>query len=469
VKPWAYYEQYDNWLDTYGMDAVLAVYHSGHGGMDGAGVFSVPLGADWGGLGTWATSDRMRLGNEQANYIFFSTCESLRVLGGHNPIRTWSPANLGFRMLFGFETTSWDDPNYGKYFWEEWRGGQRSLSTAWLEASWRIAHDQAPSVVACGASAAEAQNRLYNEASFAWEHVSNAWWWWRWYSAASSAIAVREGVRSLPAQLLVAELAPTGVADGSAVRRVVERLALPVRVPSEIATARDGSFVVAEGSRRILFAPDGSFEAQLAAPNSFNRAQIDLAHAASIAGDAVRRFGLDDEGPLVFDRVRLSAEGGGTGDGSGRLEGPYIIGTTVQYRQSINGLPVITPDAGTVRVTVDNDGTVTSVQSSVRRVAALHDRPRNARAAPGEESALGRAPADDAGVERLLSEAWRKRLATWVVRGDVPAQYTIVPGSTEIGYDVRGNHALIVARRAVEVDFGRGIRKRYWVTAPIFG
>jgi hypothetical protein len=30
VAPWAYYEQYDNWQDTYGMDAVLAVYHSGH-------------------------------------------------------------------------------------------------------------------------------------------------------------------------------------------------------------------------------------------------------------------------------------------------------------------------------------------------------------------------------------------------------------------------------------------------------
>jgi hypothetical protein len=112
---------------------------------------------------------------------------------------------------------------------------------------------------------------------------------------------------------------------------------------------------------------------------------------------------------------------------------------------------------------------VTSVQSSLRRIAALHDRPRNTSAAPDNESALGRAPADDAGVERLLSDAWRRRLAAWVVRGDVPAQYTIVPGSTEIGYDVRGNHALVVARRAVEVDFGRGIRKRYWVTAPIFG
>ena len=39
VKTWAYYEDYDNWEDTYGIDADLITYHSGHGGMDGNGVF----------------------------------------------------------------------------------------------------------------------------------------------------------------------------------------------------------------------------------------------------------------------------------------------------------------------------------------------------------------------------------------------------------------------------------------------
>ena len=39
VAPWAYYEQYDNWQDTYGFDAVMAVYNTGHGAMDGNGVF----------------------------------------------------------------------------------------------------------------------------------------------------------------------------------------------------------------------------------------------------------------------------------------------------------------------------------------------------------------------------------------------------------------------------------------------
>ena len=120
VAVWAYYETYDNWLDTYGMDAVRAVYHSGHGGMDGNGVFYAPMGSDWGGLGCTATSNNMQLGNETARYVFWSTCLSLRVKEGHSPIRTWYNANLGLRMIFGFETMSWDDANYGKNFWQKW-------------------------------------------------------------------------------------------------------------------------------------------------------------------------------------------------------------------------------------------------------------------------------------------------------------------------------------------------------------
>jgi hypothetical protein len=43
-----------------------------------------------------------------------------------------------------------------------------------------------------------------------------------------------------------------------------------------------------------------------------------------------------------------------------------------------------------------------------------------------------------------------------------------VPGSTEIGYDIQGNEAILIARKAVEVNFGSGYRKRYWVTVPLF-
>jgi hypothetical protein len=150
------------------------------------------------------------------------------------------------------------------------------------------------------------------------------------------------------------------------------------------------------------------------------------------------------------------------------MEGPYITGTTVQFRQVINGLPIITPGVGEVRISIDNDGTVTRIQSSTRVVASLRDRPLNTTNAPLMEGPITRPRAtEEMSYERLLAGEWRKRLAAMVARGDAPAQYTIVPGTTEIGYDVRGNQAIIVARRAIEVDFGQGYRKRYWLTAPI--
>jgi hypothetical protein len=61
-----------------------------------------------------------------------------------DPIKTWGGPDRGFRMLFGFETTSVDSPDYGKNFWSEWNKG-KSFTQAWLDTSWDISHTQAPS------------------------------------------------------------------------------------------------------------------------------------------------------------------------------------------------------------------------------------------------------------------------------------------------------------------------------------
>jgi Family of unknown function (DUF6345) len=115
VGQWIYEETYDNFLDDYGFDAARVVYHSGHGSMDSNGVFWLPVGNDWGG-DVWTSSNDMRLGNEYVRYVFWSTCLSLRVKDGHTPIRTWSTANLGLRMIFGYETVSVDNGDYGRFF-----------------------------------------------------------------------------------------------------------------------------------------------------------------------------------------------------------------------------------------------------------------------------------------------------------------------------------------------------------------
>src|SRR5262245_8654584 len=334
VKIWAYYETYDNWQDTYGMDAVRAVYHSGHGGMDGNGVFYVPMGAAWAGNDCTATSNNMVLGNEYVRYIFWSTCLSCRVLGGHTPIRTWQNANRGWRMLFGFETVSWDDPNYGKNFWEEWNKN-KSFSTAWLDASWRLAHDQAPSVVACGASQAEAQNRVFNERLFYGDRASTAWWWWRWYNVASVS---RVALQTLPANLAVARLQPSQAPTS---RALADRFQLDIALPSEVRVGSRGAFAVGDGGTRLAYGSDGSIDVRLAEPNLANRNPMAVERAASVAQGAVRRYRLDEE-LLTLDRTVLAYTGGGTGEGSGELEEPFVSGTIVQFRQLINGLPVIT-------------------------------------------------------------------------------------------------------------------------------
>lgn len=466
VRIWAYYEDYDNWQDTYGMDAVLAVYHSGHGGMSADGVFRVPLGADWGGLGTRAYSNKMRLGNEQVNYIFWSTCVSCRVSDSHNPRKTWKDANKGFRMLFGFDSNSTDSPNYGKNFWKKWNG-DRSLSTAWMDGSWDISHHQAPSVVACGSTAAEAKDRVFNERIMQWAHVSSNNWHWRWYYAATAANALRDPCRSMPKDLLVAELGQRDV-DEDYVLDVIERHGVDLELPGEVKASQDGIFYIKEADRRVAFEGDGSYEVQMASTNLDNRSQISIGRAKSIASESLKRFGLGREADLTFDRVRLEAEAGVNSKDSRDIDGPYITQTTVQFRQLINGLPVVTPSAGTVRVSVDNDGTVTAVQSSTSPVERLTDRPKNTTSAPTEEGSIARARAkgeDD--LERMFLGEWRRLLTQFVLRGGVPSQYSVVPGSTEIGYDIRGNTAILVAQREIEVDFGDGFFKRYKLVVPI--
>ena len=469
VKPWIYYEPYDNWQDTYGVDAVMAFYHSGHGGMDANGVFYLPMSASWGDKGCTVISSSPDLQwgpAERVRYIFLSTCLSLRVLGGHNPIRTWDRSNRGWRMLFGYETVSWDDPNYGKFFWEEWNKDQ-SLGSAWLNASWRIAHDQSPSVVACGATKEEAQNRVFNERFLSWSGVSKDWYWWRWYNASREA---REPQLALPQYLMAGRLQPVEAARPSA-RSLAERFDLDVDIPGEVSNTRDGSYCVVAGEKSIAYGSDGSIDVRLAQPNRTNQTPLASQRARAIAEEAVRHYSLDREVPVVFDRTLLSSEGGGTAGGSGQLEGPYTSGTIVQFRQLINGVPVITPSAGTVRISIDNDGTVTDVHTSARAVDQLSSRPKSSVSEPTPEG--GSAPIlqpEPSNYEQLLAAEFSRQLASGIARGSsgIPLEFTSVPGSTEIGYDIQGDEAVLIARKAVEVNFGNGYLKRYWVTVPLF-
>jgi hypothetical protein len=49
----------------------------------------------------------------------------------------------------------------------------------------------------------------------------------------------------------------------------------------------------------------------------------------------------------------------------------------------------------------------------------------------------------------------------------MPERYAVVPGSFEIGYVIRGNSAVLVAREEIEADCGGGFLKRFVIETPI--
>jgi hypothetical protein len=468
VGVWAYYETYDNWQDTYGMDAVMACYHSGHGAMDSNGVFYAAMGSNWGGLGTNAVSSQMALGNEQVRYIFWSTCFSLRVLGGHNPIRSWYTPNLGFRMLFGYETTSVDAPNYGKDFWKQWNKG-KSFSQAHLDMSWYdVSTHQAPSVVACGATPQEAQDRLYNERFFNWGAVGKAYWHWRWYYAATSALAMRSPNRALPQRLATAQLAPASP-NANLMRAVMNRVPVAVALPGDVPVTM-GTILIGDNTQRIAFESNGTYEAQLTSPNLESTRELPLRAAIDRAQDIVRQFGLD-RNDIMFDRVLLKYDCAGSTVGAGSIGTPRVTETVVQFTQRINGLPVIGPGQGKVSVTLDNDQNVTAVLDTTREIARLEDNVLPPEPVPsgrgGVEPPFSPVPETAVDPDRLLAAAWQERMKIAVVRGKMPLAFAPVPGSTEVGYVIRGNSAQLVARQEVEVDCGGGFLKRFIVESPI--
>jgi hypothetical protein len=461
VKVWMYEEAYDNWQDTYGADAVVAFYHSGHGNMDSNGVFQCPMGGAWDGR-DWAFSNRMSLGDEQVKYLFWSTCLSLRVLGGHSPIRTWHPVNKGLRMIFGYETVSVDNPNYGKFFWEEWNKG-KTFAQAFLDASWRISTGQAPSVCACGANAADALNRLNTERYFYSNGGWNNWYQWRWYYARAAATPAR--LENLPANMKVAEFAPVNHQDAAA------RMADTLGIGSSKEAGMDvkGNLVFEKNGATLHVHPNGHFDATLESINFANNKQIDEKKAQGIAEKLISKHGLDKIGDVELANVRHGYTQGGSPSGS--IDTAHITDTTFEYRQKINGLQVITPDAGVVRITVDNDGKVTHLHSSLREVTKMSEKPKVSAKMPPDPSDPRTRAGEAALTEAALDNAFNALLEGLVnktganVRSAAKSAELV---SSQIGYDATANHGGIVAHREYELSFGNDLKKRYQLQVPIF-
>ena len=445
VRPWLYGEAFDNWQDTYGADSVTAFYHSGHGGMDANGVFSIPTGGVWGGS-SWANSGQMFLGNEEARYLFFSTCLSCRVLGGHSPTRTWWDHCLGFRMLFGFETVSVDNPDYGKFFWEEWKAN-KSFSQAWLDASWRISHHQAPSVVAVGANQAEATARLNSERIFNRAAVTRNWMQWRWYAAAAANMAVLRQSQ-VPTQLSRIEFRPTENRMAE-VQRIAGELGFARKGFDEAGIDPAGNIIVTSGDKKVVVRSDGSRDYMLETVNLDNRQAISVAKARQIAEDTVRGLNLGQD--LKVDTIRVGHTAGGTSAGSGQFDKGHPTDVGVFFRPVIDGLSNVNHDHGNLMVSVDNDGTVTSLRDTTRPIADI----RKIDAFSGPK--LPRQKGGD--ITKLLHDGIKGRYGR--------AKVTLLSDTVSVGYDFSGKTGNLVAQALFDIDFGHNMHKQAQIRVPV--
>jgi hypothetical protein len=473
VQVWLYEEAYDNWQDTYGTDAVVAFYHSGHGAMDGNGVFQAPLGSKWDNR-DWAFSNRMSLGNETVRYLFWSTCFSLRVFGANNPIRTWHDVNQGFRMLFGYETTSVDNPNYGKFFWEEWNKG-KSFSTAWLDASWRISHNQVPTAMATGINAAEAQSRLFNERNFYAAAGSRNYYQWRWYNAASS---IRAAINEINYNQQLPPMVALYTKDDDRADRaakVANALGLTKKATSQLLYDKYGAAYFQDKNKRATISNDGHINIHTGEFNFKNTDAFDQGKAVRLSKEVIGECGIDKHATLEFDKVIHGYTCSGNTKGSGKIGTPTISETIVQYRQVINGMKSINSGNGIVRVAIDNDGKVMDVFDSTKQVVDLS--PKGAAAlspTPGKKVA-GKTKVTPA-IREKIEEAFETELNKILLQNQVktavsakmPKGERAVIVDEKIGYNLNGGHGTVEAEREYEADLGYGLKKRYKIRIPIY-
>jgi hypothetical protein len=197
------------------------------------------------------------------------------------------------------------------------------------------------------------------------------------------------------------------------------------------------------------------------------RGQISADQAIKVAQRTIDQYRLAENVDLILDHVRYDRNAGASADE--RVD-ETVREVTVSFVQVIDGIPVVSPDGGRVQIRVDNDRTV----REVREQSAVPPRPDSRKPrtpglrTPDISNVDGELPATDAAtIDDLLGGALQRRLRRASSGGHLPSGVRAVPASTEVGYAVRDGDAVLVARREVELDFGRGLSKRYVLEEPI--
>jgi Family of unknown function (DUF6345) len=449
VQVWKYEETYDNWQDTYGMDAVMVFYHSGHGAMSGSGIFQAPLGSKWDNR-DWAFSNNMSFGDETLRYLFWSTCFSLRVSGPDNPVRTWwGPNKGGLRMLFGYETTSVDHAGYGKFFWEEWNKN-KTFARAFLDASWRISHNQVPVVMAVGANQTEAVNRLNNERLFSSAPVTKGWYQWQWIGTLPNRAAAS---RTKVPKKLNAIILGNKFAEDQRLTAIAREVGVTRNNAGTIGLDAAGNRTVSSKDVQVTVSDQGALNVTFGKANVKNTILLNENRAIKIAQRAIGDLNLGKGIDLNLGTIRHRLTCGGTMEGSGELNEPSAIETIVQFRQGHNGVDSVNSDHGLIAISVDNDGRIVNLYDSTKSVLGEADKRTSNTSAPRDPKRAKKAE---------IARQFTKKIDR--LAGDKKKSATL---KEYVGYDFSGSLGEVVHQKDVEVDFGKGIKKRYKVRVQL--
>lgn len=426
VREWRYNHEYDNWQDALGMDSVKVFYHYGHCGMAADGTLIAALGRTWDNT-FYADSSRMSFGDQRLRYLFLHGCQTLQMHFGQNPHRSYHTANKGARMIFGFDSLTYDVDGLGAGFFREWNTG-KSFSQSWQDAALATLRDHRPSSTACGATAEEAQARLWNERFFHGDAASDDWYWWRWAGPAPIEVDLTIPVPTAP-KLAVLGRRPF---DEERARRLGSLFDLRPMLarslsPHDLRSAEEGF----EG-QRVVLSPDGSYDLFLDEPDLMADPR-EPEEIRRMADSAIERLGLETD--LVLDTLTMTTHGGASREGD-RVEdrvGEYVA----HYRQLTDGVPVVRGREGHVTVTLDPSGRVTTLRDATLQV----------------ESVIEAAPSDTDGLDlyRRLDgavEAARRSL------DPAGAEVRVLDDQRDVGWTVIGDTAILVARQAIEVRTG---------------
>ena len=181
-----------------------------------------------------------------------------------------------------------------------------------------------------------------------------------------------------------------------------------------------------------------------------SRRDLSVDRAIDIAQKALNDLNLTSRQQLSVDTYRVGYTCGGTQEGSGKMDKEYATDITVLFRPVIEGVSNVNHDHGNFSVTVDNDGSITTIRDTTRpveniREAKLYNGPRTTK------------PNTD--VEKMLKTAAKGRYGK--------SRITLLSDTVRVGYDYSGKSGNLVAQGTFEADFGQNIRKQFIIRVPI--